>query len=215
MTVVQKEYLTVTSKPKYFDPTIPNYPDPDDPFPPPMPPYPPPPPSDDPPTTPPITAPDGENPIVNSNAVAKATLPMWFINAPAKYKKIIRVIGATVNQIVASEYGFLTTIEVPVQPGYRLFSNIVSNSPNVMISTRSPSHGGANAADLQRVVGKEGFVMMVNNYNCVKEFDVTMDDLREMTFYIRTYNGHTDQRFCNYVDFVAELELMLVDESQV
>ncbi|GHU18320.1 hypothetical protein FACS189472_06480 [Alphaproteobacteria bacterium] len=139
---------------------------------------------------------------------------MWFVNAPIKYKKIIRVIGATLNQIVISEfYEYLTSYVVPVQPGYRLFSNIVCNSPNVMVSTRSPSHGGPNAPDLQKVVGKEGFVMMVNNYNCVKESDVTMDNLREVTFYIRSWSGHTDNMYRSYVDFIAELELLLVDEN--
>ncbi|GHU25002.1 hypothetical protein FACS189472_18110 [Alphaproteobacteria bacterium] len=139
---------------------------------------------------------------------------MWFINAPIKCKKIIRVIGATVNQIVISEfYEYLTSYVVPVQLGYGLFSNIVFNSPDVMVSTRSPSHGGPTAAGLLKVIGKEGFVVMVNNYNCVKEFDFTMDNLREATFYIRSWSGHTDNMYRSYVDFVGELELLLIDEN--
>ncbi|GHU18857.1 hypothetical protein FACS189472_07790 [Alphaproteobacteria bacterium] len=207
MTVVQKEYLTVTSKPKVWDTSKGDVPDPDDPFPPdPYYPF-------TPPDTPPTATPDVDQIILNSNAVAKCVLPMWFINAPIKYKKIIRVLGATVNQISIDEDGQLTLIESPVGPGYRVFSNVASNSPNVMISKRSPSHNGPNAKDLQTVIGKEGFVMMVNNYNSVKEFDVTMDNLREMTFYIRTWNGYTDQRMPSYVDFICELELLLVDDS--
>ncbi|GHU18328.1 hypothetical protein FACS189472_06520 [Alphaproteobacteria bacterium] len=166
MSVIKKGYLTVTSKPKFWDTSKGEVPDPDDHFPPDLHyPFTPPDVDVDPPTTSP---PDVDQIILNSNAVAKCVLPMWFINAPIKYKKIIRVLGTTVNQIQIDENGLLTLIEEPVGPGYRVFSNIVSNSPNVMVSKRCPSHMGPNAPDLQRVIGKEGFVMMVNNYNSVK-----------------------------------------------
>ncbi|GHU18867.1 hypothetical protein FACS189472_07820 [Alphaproteobacteria bacterium] len=118
MSVVKKEYLTVVSKPKVWDTSKGDVPDPDDPFPPdPYYPFTPPdpPPTDpddpdlsvDPPTPvlpePPTAPPDVDQIILNSNAVAKCVLPMWFINSPQKYRKIIRVLGATVNQIQIDE----------------------------------------------------------------------------------------------------------------
>ncbi|GHU19252.1 hypothetical protein FACS189472_08780 [Alphaproteobacteria bacterium] len=165
MSVVKKEYLTVVSKPKVWDTSKGDVPDPDDPFPPdPYYPFTPPDPpttdpddpdlSVDPPTPvmpgPPTAPPDVDQIILNSNAVAKCVLPMWFINAPQKYRKIIRVLGATVNQILIDEDGKLTLKEDPVAPGYRVFSNIVSNSPNVMISRRTPSPIKDFASELKR-----------------------------------------------------------------
>jgi hypothetical protein len=59
--------------------------------------------------------------------------------------------------------------------------------------------------------------MMINNYNCVKEYDVTYDNIREIKFYLRPWNGFTTSDAgpsgVPQVDFICELELLLVSKD--
>jgi hypothetical protein len=145
------------------------------------------------------------NPIISPSFVAKAKLPFWFTNAPQKYKKIIRVLGATVSHITNIDVpGYLETLA----PGYRIFSNIVTNSNVVMMTATG------ELENPKKEWGTEGFVMMVNNYNCTKEYDVTYDNLREVKFYLRPWNGWVaDTPTPTYIDFMCELELQLLDSE--
>jgi hypothetical protein len=146
------------------------------------------------------------NPLISPSFVAKAKLPFWFTNAPQKYKKVIRVLGATVSHITNVDVpGFLE----PLSIGYRVFSNIVTNSNLVMLTaTGQPENPN-------KQWGTEGFVMMVNNYNATKEYDVTYDNIREVKFYLRPWNGFVaDTPTPTYIDFVCELELLLIDTSE-
>ena len=51
--------------------------------------------------------------------------------------------------------------------------------------------------------------MMINNYNCVKEFDITNENIEEVKFYIRPWQYCTE--FSNYLDVVVEMEILLID----
>jgi hypothetical protein len=59
----------------------------------------------------------------------------------------------------------------------------------------------------------EGFIMMINNYNSVKEYDITFENIRELKFYLRPWNSVTNEKSVLDIDFVCELELLLIDEG--
>jgi hypothetical protein len=138
-----------------------------------------------------------------ARCAAMASLPDWFTNASSNYKKIIRVLGATVHWIPNRNS---TEDLQEIQAGFRIFSNINKQSNMLMTSWAEVGVGGI----LQPVQVKAGFMMMVNNYLSEKEFDVTNDNLQVVKFYIRPWNS-----YCGYtidVDFVGELELILRQE---
>ncbi|GHU19240.1 hypothetical protein FACS189472_08740 [Alphaproteobacteria bacterium] len=201
MTVVQKEYFTVQS---HVDVDTP-----DDSLPTPI--YPEPPPFDNPTKIPSALTHDhsplvGEELLLTDKPIAVENLPQWFVNSSAKYKKIVRVLGATVNWVNQEDYVF--SDPVPPNPGYRLFSNIVTNA-NVVLQTNTMNE----RRKTKRIIGKEGFVMMVNNYNSVKEFDITNENIREIQFFLRPWHSYTDNIDTSPIDFVCELELLLIDDS--
>ena len=187
MSIVQKNYFVVQSRidPDYKHPN---------------------PPSTDPPQT-------GESSRIYlpAGVVAEAKFPDWFTNANMKYKKIVRVLGASVNMVETTMlYG---TIE-PISSDFRIFSNIASHS-NITMKTDTPDPVyDVDGTKLTTTYQTEGFVMMVNNYNSVKEYDITYENMREVHFYLRPWNSLVTNKFEGHaVDFVCELELLLVDES--
>ena len=113
------------------------------------------------------------------------SLPTWFVNAEMKYKKIIRVLGATANMIDVT-HG--TTYD-DMPRTLRLMGNLTK-------------HFLSNE-----------FVMMINNYNCVKEFDVTYKNIRELSWYITDAlkNPYPNDDNAHVLDLVVELELLLTD----
>ncbi|GHU18242.1 hypothetical protein FACS189472_06280 [Alphaproteobacteria bacterium] len=201
MTVVQKEYFTVQSHVDIY-PSDNSKPDPV---------YPEEPPFDNPTQIPPsLTHPHGlvgGELLLTDQPIATESLPMWFVNGLPKYRKIVRVLGATVNWVNQEDYVF--SDPVPLNPGYRLFSNIVTNANIVMLTSTAP----AIYRRVMRQVGKEGFVMMVNNYSSVKEFDITNESIREIQFFLRPWHSFVDSTKASPIDFVCELELLLVDDS--
>jgi hypothetical protein len=88
-------------------------------------------------------------------------LPDWFTNASPKYKKIIRVLGTT-----AQYRGATDMLDLP--KGIRLVSNLTKDFP-------------AGKFKGQEVPGFN-FVMMVNNYNRVKDYNVTQSNLQQLRF---------------------------------
>jgi hypothetical protein len=107
------------------------------------------------------------------NLIKTLRLPPWFILAD-KYKKIIRVLGATAGY--------------ESQQYLRLFSNISDDS-------------------LSR-----GFIMMINNYNNVKEFNVSNSNLTDLTFAVLTPQWNDIIDDINLF-LVVELELLLIDDN--
>ena len=178
MTIVMKRYFTIKS-------TII---EPDDPFLPPQPPIPPP------------------TSISIADPIAQNRLPDWFTNADKKYRKIVRVLGATANKLSIS----LTPdpeVVVSFNGGWRLYSNLDTRT-NLKMKTANT----ANDALLGKYVSSNiGFIMMVNNYNSIKEYDITDENMTDVKFYIRPWTYWTDITF--YIDCVVELELMLVDTT--
>jgi hypothetical protein len=160
---------------------------------------------------PPIRAED--NIYVTGNAVAKMKLPDWFTNAPSKYKKIVRVLGTTINFVRSIKFDEVDVISPT--PGYRLFSNVNAHS-NIVMKTVKVVHDNVLEPEAPQFIhssSPEGFVMMINNYNSVKEFDITYENLREIKFYLRPWNSVINENSVLDIDFVCELELMLIDES--
>jgi hypothetical protein len=116
---------------------------------------------------------------------APFTLPDWFTKAKLPLKKIIRVLGAT-----ASIYIENSPDEEDPPKGLRLYSNLSKDFPS------------------------NEFIMMLNNYNCIKEFDITYLNINELDWYV------IDSRFKPFPDvhglhmpMVIEMELLLVNEK--
>jgi anaerobic ribonucleoside-triphosphate reductase len=55
-----------------------------------------------------------------------------------------------------------------------------------------------------------GFIMMINNYNSTKEFDITYDNINDVQFYIRYWSTTIHLKFI--LDCFIELELLIVDD---
>jgi hypothetical protein len=110
-------------------------------------------------------------------------LPDWFSKSPPQYKKIVRVLGAT-GYIIDPTTGeeFETSI------GIRLMSNLTKDFP------------------------LNGFIMMMNNYDCVKEFDITYNNIRELTWWCRNGIQKPYPLTGMWMDLVVELELLLTTE---
>jgi hypothetical protein len=108
-------------------------------------------------------------------------LPDWFINAPPQYKKIVRILGATGNYM-APDSG-----EEPdeLPRGVRLMGSLTKDFP------------------------LNNFIMMMNNYDCVKEFNITYNNIRELTWWLE--NGvHSPLPAPGvHMDLVVELELLM------
>jgi hypothetical protein len=114
-------------------------------------------------------------------------LPGWFVNADRKYKKIIRILGATAGIQCQETDIQQPTYEIPLAAGSRLYSNVSNDTP------------------------LNGFVMMVNNYNSIKEFDVTYSNLTELTWDIEQWTGKSivDGK----TNLIVEMELMITDKD--
>jgi hypothetical protein len=113
------------------------------------------------------------------------TLPDWFTNTPAKYRKIIRVLGATATVFVENSPNEENT---PI--GLRLYGNLTKDFPS------------------------NEFVMMLNNYNCIKEFDISFNNIKWLDWYV------TDSRRNPFPDVhglhmptVIELELLVCERD--
>jgi hypothetical protein len=100
----------------------------------------------------------------------KFTLPDWFINADKKYKKIVRVLGAS-----AGWYDSDVKDQIDVAKGTRLAGNIAKDCPR----------DGFVLPDLPEF----NYVMMVNNYNCTKEYDITESNIKVLEWEIRNRDG--------------------------
>jgi hypothetical protein len=148
------------------------------------------------------------NPATNlQDPICSEHLPVWFKNADKKFRKIVRVLGASVATLP-------TLIVEPqeeediIKPGFRLYSNINPRS-NILMKTSLTDEDCKNNKfqESQNV----GFIMMINNYNSAKEFDVTDDYLNDVQFYIRYWSSTIHLNFI--LDCVIELELLLVDDN--
>jgi hypothetical protein len=121
---------------------------------------------------------------------AKYYLPQWFVNATPNYTKMIRVLGVTACYIIRPN-----TFDFP--KNIRLCSNLTSDFPSDQSFIHPTIHPNYN------------FVMMVNNYNSAKEFDVTHSNLQYLSF---EYDNELGGPFGSgeIMDIVIELELMII-----
>ena len=150
----------------------------------------------------PIPPPTG---LTIKDPIAECKLPDWFMN-DRKHQKIIRVLGATVNKLNLSITPDPEMVEA-MTGGWRLFSNIDSQT-NLKMKTALTANDAllANCSTVD-----VGFIMMINNYNSIKEYDITNDNITDVRFYIRPWNSWTNYPF--YIDCIVELELLLIDNN--
>jgi hypothetical protein len=152
---------------------------------------------------------DPQNPNSPTNLlgpICSEHLPVWFINANKKYRKIIGVLEASVATLP-------TLIVEPqeeednIKPGFRLYSNINPRS-NIVMKTSLTDDDCKKGKNIESQ--NVGFIMMINNYNSTKEFDVTDDYLNDIQFYIRYWSSTINLNFI--LDCVIEIELLIVEE---
>jgi hypothetical protein len=204
MSIVQKNYITVQSRFKpHYEKTVEEEDEEPDLSAPSRPPQP----------DPPVDI--VENVYVTSKAIAKFKLPDWFTNAPTKYKKIVRILGTTVNFI--QSHAFVDIDVMPPTPGYRMFSNVNMHSNITMktVTIEQPDNPfDPTPPKFIHTSQPEGFIMMINNFNSVKEYDITFENIRQLKFYLRPWNSVTTENPHGLdVDFVCEPELLLIDET--
>jgi hypothetical protein len=128
----------------------------------------------------------------------KFNLPDWFVNADKKYRKIVRVLGAS-----AGWYDKDVGDQIDVPKGTRLAGNLAKDYPR----------DGFNLPDLPDF----NYIMMVNNYNNVKEYDITESNIRVLEWELRNRDGtavwyphETGEGDHNLIlDLVVELEILL------
>jgi hypothetical protein len=153
---------------------------------------------------------DPQNPIPATDLsipICSEHLPDWFKNANRKFRKIIRVLEASVatlpTLIVESNEE-----EDIIKPGFRLYSNINPRS-NILMKTSLTDDEGKKGKYQES--SNIGFIMMINNYNSTKEFDMTDDYINDVQFYIRYWSSAIHLNFI--LDCVIELEILLVDDN--
>jgi hypothetical protein len=112
-------------------------------------------------------------------------LPDWIMNAPLKFKKVVRVLGCTATLFDEST----GEISGEVPKGIRLMGNLTKNT----------------------ILNE--FVGMTNNYRCVKEFDITYNNLRELTWYLIGPTGKAYPEADSHVNLTIECELSLTAEA--
>jgi hypothetical protein len=128
----------------------------------------------------------------------KFQLPDWFVNADPKYRKIVRVLGAS-----AGWYDKDSGEQIDVPKGTRLAGNLAKDCPR----------DGFLLPDLPDF----NYIMMVNNYNCTKEYDITESNIRVLEWEIRSRDGtavgyphETGEGDANLIlDLVIELQIEL------
>ena len=144
-------------------------------------------------------------PTVIKDPIASERLPDWFINADKKFKKIIRVLGSTIIEIDELKYN---PDDRDLKSGWRLYSNINphSNLPMKTATTEDDAVMGKF-----QISPNIGFIMMVNNYDCVKEFDITNENINVVEFYLRPRTFCTE--YTMWFDCVVELEILLIFDA--
>jgi hypothetical protein len=143
----------------------------------------------------------------NFEVYTKTNLPDWFVNS--NQRKVVRVLGitATVTDTEWVEASQPPQIRFPAE--IRLFSNLTKDEPwnNIPKKKIGPSP----------VPEDFNFVMMLNNYNSVKEFDITYSNLKQLEFRYVNMQGTLFERFGDNIitDIIIELELILseIDDS--
>jgi hypothetical protein len=125
----------------------------------------------------------------------QTNLPSWFVNANPMYRKIVRVLGATCNY--TNEDGVLLDFPKNV----RLVSNLTQDVPKYGLQMSSEMIASS--------IVNFNFVMMVNDFNNIKEYDVTNSNLQSLKWACLyadgSYFGATT------MDIVIELEIMITN----
>jgi hypothetical protein len=116
---------------------------------------------------------------------APYTLPDWFSKAPSNLRKIVRVLGAT-----ATTYDLTLNVDIDIPKAYRLMGNLTKDFPS------------------------NEFIMMLNNYNSIKEFDVTYMNITKLDWYAINGRGVQFPDLHDiHMDLVIELELIIAEND--
>jgi hypothetical protein len=111
-------------------------------------------------------------------------LPQWFIDAPTKYKKIIRISGATAGISNPAD-----GTQSDISKGVRLFG------------------------PLAKYFATNGFIMMLNNYNNVKEYEITYTNIRDLSWSVVDFLNHAFPPIGEHLDLVIEMEILLTQDD--
>jgi hypothetical protein len=129
-------------------------------------------------------------------------IPNWFYDS--KFNKLIRVLGATAAVMQGPQ---LEELDMP--KGLKLMGSLTKDFSNTYSNCKGNDciNGCADCC----VNGGNKFIMMINNYNNVKEFDVTYLNIKSLDW--RLIDGYA-QPFPfikdTHVDLVVELEFILL-----
>jgi hypothetical protein len=111
-------------------------------------------------------------------------LPDWIMNAPLKYNRIVKVLGCSAT-IFNPNTGEVIS-EVP--KGIKLMGTLTKNT----------------------ILNE--FVTMTNNYRCVKEFDITYKNIRDLTWYLLNPIGKPYPDADVHVNLVIECEVLSTEK---
>jgi hypothetical protein len=141
----------------------------------------------------------------NFTQYSKINLPDWFINSPKR--KIVRVLGVTAT-ITDTNSDDPQPPQVKFPPEIRLFSNLTRDEPSSNIPTLK-----FGESCVVGIPEEFKFVMMINNYNSVKEFDITYSNIKQLEFRYVNMQGFRYETFGTNVvsDIIIELELVLAE----
>jgi hypothetical protein len=139
----------------------------------------------------------------------KTNLPDWFVNT--NYRKVVRVLGITAT---TTDTGWIEPSQPPqirFPAETRLFSNLTKAEPWSNI----PKLGKNQVVGAGYVPEGFNFVMMLNNYNSVKEFDITYSNIKQLEFRYVNMKGFLYESFGDNVitDIIIELELVLSEKD--
>jgi hypothetical protein len=136
----------------------------------------------------------------------KTNLPDWYVNSSKR--KIVRVLGITATITDTNWVEHTQPPQIRFPPEIRLFSNLAKDEPCSNIPKLKFSE-----TEVVGIPEDFNFIMMLNNYNSVKEFDITYSNIKQLEFSYVTMGGFKYETFGTNVvsDIVIELELVLAE----
>jgi hypothetical protein len=139
----------------------------------------------------------------NFDRYTKNNSPDWFINS--NKRKVVRVLGVTAKVTDSNWVEPSQPPQIRFPAEIRLFSNLTKDEPWSNIPKVSED------TNIRGIPQNFNFVMMLNNYNSVKEFDITYSNLKHLEFRYVNFDGIKFEMFGTELvsDIIIELELVL------
>jgi hypothetical protein len=134
----------------------------------------------------------------------KTNLPDWFVNT--NKRKVVGVLGVTATITDANWIEPSQPPQIRFPAEIRLFSDLAQDEPWNNIPKMGKDEFRYNV-----VPDGFNFVIMLNNYNSVKEFDITYSNIKQLEFRYVNMKGFLYESLGDdiTVDIIIELELVL------